>query len=370
MSAPRLGTIDAIVTQGLGDHTMPGCVVLVARRGKIVLLKAYGDRQVQPRRVAMTADTLFDLASLTKPVATATCVMLLRDQGKLRLDRPVAEYVPDFAQADKGAITVEQLLTHQGGLVADNSLADYAGGPEQAWRRIMAMRLKGEPGKTFVYSDMGFIVLGEVVRRVSGKTLDVLMRERVFAPLGMGDTGFLPGEPLRRRAAPTERRDGHWMQGEVHDPRAFALGGVAGHAGLFSTAADLAVYAQMLLEGGQYRSVRVLSKEAVAEMTRPRRTSAGLRGLGWDVRSSYSSNRSPAYSPQSFGHGGFTGTSLWVDPKRELIVIFLSNRLHPDGKGAVNPLAAKIGTAAVQAIDEPAEKPDKVQTPPRPKALL
>ncbi len=350
MSGPRLAAIDQIVAEGLDQRAMPGCVVLVARRGKVVWLKAYGDRQVRPRRVAMTVDTCFDLASLTKPVATATSVMILRDQGRLRLDDAVARYLPEFAANGKQSITVEHLLTHQGGLIADNALADYADGPERAWQHLLALRPKGHPGQDFIYSDVGFMVLGELVHRVSGKTLDVFAKDHVFVPLGMSDTGFLPPESLRRRASPTERRQGRWMQGEVHDPRAYALGGVAGHAGLFSTAADLAVYAEMLLGDGKYGDVCVLSGRAVADMTTPRRTAGGLRGLGWDMKSSYSGNRSSEYADGSFGHGGFTGTGLWVDPTRKLIVIFLSNRLHPDGKGAVNPLIARIGTAAVQSL--------------------
>lgn len=350
MSGERLAAIDQIVAEGLGKHAMPGCVVLVARQGKIVWLKAYGDRQVQPERVAMTVDTCFDLASLTKPVATATSVMILCDQHKLQLEEAVARYMPQFAENGKESITVEQLLTHQGGLIADNALADYAHGPEQAWQRILAQRPRSKPGKSFIYSDVGFLVLGELVHRVSGKTLDVFTKERIFEPLGMDETRFLPSEPMRRRAAPTERRNGQWMQGEVHDPRGFALGGVAGHAGLFSTAEDLAVYAQMLLGSGEYRGVRILSRQAVANMTTPRFTAGGNRGLGWDMRSSYSGNRSPEYSQRAFGHGGFTGTGLWIDPARELTVIFLSNRLHPDGKGSVNPLIARIGTAAAQSL--------------------
>jgi len=186
-------------------------------------------------------------------------------------------------------------------------------------------------------------VLGELVRRVSGEGLDEFARRRIFEPLGMTETTFRPPELLCERAAPTEQRSGRWMQGEVHDPRAYELGGVAGHAGLFSTAADLAVFAQMLLDRGQYGGRRVMAEESVALMTGPHSVSSGTRGLGWDRKSPYSSNRSPQYSAGAFGHGGFTGTSMWIDPERGLFVIFLSNRLHPDGKGHVNPLAARIG---------------------------
>lgn len=346
MDAQRLGQIDRVVEQGIQAGEMPGCVVAIGRRGKIVLLKAYGHRQIEPQRVVMTTDTLFDMASLTKPIATATGVMLLVERGKVRLQSPVAEYLPEFAQNGKQKITVFELLTHQGGLIPDNSLRDYADGPQPAWRRIFALKPSVTPGSKFVYSDVGYLVLGELVRRVSGKDLHEFSHESIFRPLGMTETGFLPEEPLRRRAAVTERRNGEWMRGEVHDPRAYRLGGVAGHAGLFSTAEDLAVYAQMMLGGGQYAGVRVLAEQTVAEMTKPRPVSSGLRGLGWDVKTGYSSNRGRTFSPRAFGHGGFTGTVIWIDPGLDLFLIFLSNRLHPDGKGSVNPLAGRIGTIA------------------------
>ncbi|MGA2257913.1 MAG: exo-beta-N-acetylmuramidase NamZ domain-containing protein, partial [Thermoguttaceae bacterium] len=275
---------------------------------------------------------------------------LLVERKKLRIDDPVARYIPEFAAAGKEKITVRHLLTHQGGLIPDNGLGDYDDGPEKAWKRIFAMTPRSAPGEEFVYSDMGFIVLGEVVRRVSGKDVHRFSHENLFAPLGMAETGYLPPEELRRRAAPTERRAGHWMQGEVHDPRAFLLGGVAGHAGLFSTARDLAVYAQMLLNRGQYSGVRVLAESTVRQMTDPWRVPGGFRSLGWDVRTGYSGNRGASFSPRAFGHGGFTGTGLWIDPELDLFVIFLSNRVHPTGKGNVNRLIGRIGTVAGRSI--------------------
>lgn len=360
--ARHLDQIDHVVAEALKAKRMPGCVVAIGRRGKVVFLKAYGLRQVQPARAPMTTDTLFDLASLTKPIATATCVMILAEQGKLRLQDRVARHLPEFGQNGKEEVTVSQLLTHQGGLMPDNSLRDYADGPQKAWQRILALKPSVAPGTKFVYSDVGYLVLGEVVRRVSGRNLHEFSRENLFRPLGMADTGYLPEDRLRPRAAPTEQRDGKWMQGEVHDPRAYRLGGIAGHAGLFSTAEDLAVYAQMMLGGGQYAGVRVLSTRSVAEMTRPVAVSGGLRGLGWDVKTGYSSNRGRSFSPCAFGHGGFTGTSLWIDPQLDLFVIFLSNRLHPDGKGAVNPVAGRIGTIAAEAIEKKGTDPSSVLT--------
>jgi len=369
MSAEHLEQIDQVVAEGLKAGRMPGCVVMIGRQGKIVFLKAYGYRRVKPNREPMTTDTVFDMASITKPVATATSVMILLERGKLRLQDPVSAIIPQFGCNGKEKVTVFQLLTHQGGLIPDNSLKDYADGPEKAWERIWAIGLQVKPGSKFVYSDVGYLVLGELVRRISGKNLHEFSQSFIFAPLGMSETGYLPDEKLRRRAAPTEQRNGKWMQGEVHDPRAYRLGGIAGHAGLFSTATDLAVYAQMMLGEGEYRGVRILSRRSVAEMTRPNRVSSGLRGLSWDIKTGYSSNRGKSFSSRAFGHGGFTGTAMWIDPQLELFVVFLSNRVHPDGKGAINPLAGRIGTIAADAIKHrPEETPAaglRPQTPPK-----
>ncbi|HUT88496.1 MAG TPA: exo-beta-N-acetylmuramidase NamZ domain-containing protein [Thermoguttaceae bacterium] len=350
MDSARLVEIDQVAAEGIAAGEMPGCVVMIGRRGKVVFFKAYGDRQVEPEPIAMTTDTVFDMASLTKPVATATSIMILIQEGKLRLEDRVAEHVPEFAAAGKDRITVLELLTHQGGLIPDNALADYEDGPEKAWERIFALKPRTAPGVKFIYTDVGYLVLGKLVERITGKSVHEFARKHIYQPLSMTETGYLPPEPLRRRAAPTEKRDDQWMQGEVHDPRAYLLGGVAGHAGLFSTAEDLAKYAQMMLGRGEYGGARVLSPATVAMMTTPYPVSSGRRGLGWDMRTGYSSNRGRSFSDRAFGHGGFTGTAMWIDPELELFVIFLSNRLHPDGKGSVNPLAGRIGTIAADAI--------------------
>ena len=353
LSGDRLQHIDLVVAERLKREQMPGCVVLVGSRGKIAWLKAYGSKQLQPEAVPMTTDTVFDLASLTKPIATATSVMTLIEQGRLQLDEPVAKHIPEFAANGKDAITIQHLLTHQGGLIPDNALRDYLDGPKLAFERIHQLELTADPGTKFIYSDVGFLVLGELVERVSGRPLNEYARSTIFEPLGMAETMYLPDEPLRARAAVTQQRDGHWMQGEVHDPRSFALGGVAGHAGLFSTASDLAKYAQMLINGGKLGDARILSEETVALMRKPVEVPGGLRALGWDVRTGYSSNRGDLLSDQAFGHGGFTGTAIWIDPQLELFVVFLSNRVHPDGKGAVNLLTGRIGTIAAASIFNP-----------------
>jgi len=350
MSATRLSKIDVAVAEGLRREWMPGCVVMVGHQGKIVFHKAYGNKQVQPETIAMTTDTVFDMASITKPIATATSVMKLVELGKIDVDQTVAHYIPEFAANGKDEITVRQLLIHQGGLLPDNALSDYNDGVAKAFERIYALGTRVEPGTTFMYTDVGFIVLAKLVERVSGKNVHQFSQEFLFKPLGMQETGYNPPAALRKRAATTQQREGRWMRGEVHDPRAYRLDGIAGHAGLFSTSSDLARFAQMLLGQGTYQDNQILAAETVALMTKPNKVSSGLRGLGWDIRTGYSYNRGDLLTDQAFGHGGFTGTTFWVDPGQELFVIFLSNRVHPDGSGSVNRLAGRIATIATAAI--------------------
>ena len=350
MSSRRLAVIDDVVDEGLERERMPGCVVMIGRQGRIVHFRAYGHKQLKPEMVPMTTDTVFDMASITKPVATATSIMLLIQQGKLSLDDKVATHIPEFAQNGKDQITIQQLLTHQGGLIPDNALKDYQDGPTKAMERVFALKPYVLPGTAFVYTDVGFIVLAELVHRVTGQNVHAFSQANIYRPLGMTETGYLPNEALAARAAPTEQRDEHWMRGEVHDSRAHLLGGIAGHAGLFSTATDLSVYAQMMLNGGQYHGRRILKSETVVRMTTGIPVSSGVRGLGWDKYTGYSSNRGDLMTNQAFGHGGFTGTVLWIDPGLDLFVIFLSNRVHPDGKGSVNRLAGRIGTIAAASI--------------------
>lgn len=351
MSAARLDIIDEVVAEGLRRERMPGCVVLVGHRGHVVYHKAFGFRQTQDKTVEMTVDTVFDLASLTKPIATASSVMMLVQDGKLNVDDKVVKYLPEFGANGKDVVTLRQLLTHTAGLIPDNSIRDYADGHDVAIQKICDLKKYAEPGKRFAYSDVGFIVLGEIVQRVSRKSVAEFSRERIYQPLGMQETMFVPTAELRKRAAPTEKRDGEWMRGEVHDPRAWALGGVAGHAGLFSTASDLAVFCDMLVnEGKGANGAQVLDPETVRLMGAAQKTPSGLRTLGWDMRSPYSSNRGDLFSSAAYGHGGFTGTAMWVDPAQKLFVIFLSNRVHPNGKGSVNSLAGRIATIAGAAI--------------------
>ncbi len=361
----QLAKIDAVVNATIARGALPGAVVVVVHRGRVIFRKAYGARSLQPQKTAMTPEIVFDLASLTKPIATATSILLLVEQGKLKLTYPVSRYVPAFKRKETEGITVAHLLLHTSGLIADNALADYRAGRDQAWERIGQLQPTAAPGTRFTYSDMGYILLGKIVEQVSGLSLDEFARKHVFAPLGMNETTFRPQGELKRRAAPTEQREGRWMQGEVHDPRSYLLGGVTGHAGLFSTADDLAVYAQMLLNSGAYAGKRVLKAETIRLMTAPQKVpqakkGSGLRTYGWDMVTAYSSNRGELFPKgESFGHTGFTGTSIWIDPRSQSAVIFLSNRVHPAGKGNVTKLRSQVATLAARAIlqvnaDEPA----------------
>jgi uncharacterized protein YbbC (DUF1343 family)/CubicO group peptidase (beta-lactamase class C family) len=367
----RLSRIDAVVAEAIAAHRLPGAVVLVGRGDAVVFRRAYGSRALDPVREPMTVDTIFDLASLTKVVATTTAVMMLIEDGRVRLTDPVATFIPEFGRYGKGRITIRDVLTHMSGLRPDLDLADAWTGHDEAIRRASEETPTAPPGRRFTYSDIDFMLLGEVVARVSKMPLDQFVSTRVFRPLGMSDTMFKPPAALLARLAPTEwctstAADGcgasggsdaparTMLRGVVHDPTARRMGGVAGHAGLFSTASDLAVFCRMLLAGGIYDGARVLSPLTVARMTSPATPigEANVRGLGWDLDSSYSANRGELLPLGSFGHTGFTGTSIWLDPETRVFVVFLSNRVHPDGKGDVTPLRAEIATIVASAITD------------------
>jgi uncharacterized protein YbbC (DUF1343 family)/CubicO group peptidase (beta-lactamase class C family) len=382
MAADRLALIDDAVNESIARKETPGAVVLVARRGGVVWRRAYGSRALVPAREAMTPDTVFDLASLTKVVATATSVMILVERGKVRLGDPVSRYIPELKGEGREKVTIEHLLTHRSGYAPDFDLSEQWSGYEEMLKRLYAEPLRNAPGARFVYSDINYIALGEVVRRASGQTLDRFAYENIFKPLGMNDTGFRPigkstSSTTRRdeasyvaRIAPTESVRGvksylggtgsqgeegtRVLRGEVHDPTSNRMGGVAGHAGLFSTADDLAVFCQMIMNGGEYGGARILSPLGVNEMTRPRQVTdeGGARGLGWDINTSFSANRGDLFPVGSFGHTGFTGTSLWIDPASETFVVFLSNRVHPDGKGDVGGLRARVANIVGSAITD------------------
>jgi uncharacterized protein YbbC (DUF1343 family)/CubicO group peptidase (beta-lactamase class C family) len=344
------GLIEKAVTPEIEQGNLSGCVVLIGRREGIVFEHAYGNRQVEPSVEPMTIDTLFDMASLTKPLATATSIMILVERGQLRISDKVSKFFPDFAANGKEDVTVENLLTHSSGLIPDNPVKDYDDGWKSAEKHICNLKLLTPPGSTFKYSDVNFILLGKIVEKVSGKPEDEFVKEEIYSKLGMHDTGYNPSDELRKRAETTEKRGDKWIKGEVHDPRAYALKGVAGHAGLFSTAEDLAVYGQMYLGKGRRGDVRILGEATFEEMIRPRDIDGSRRALGWDNHTGYSRNRGELMSDRAFGHGGFTGTSMWIDPELNLYIIFLGDRLHPDGKGEVNDLAGRIGSIACGAL--------------------
>ena len=413
MSPTQLTHIDEIIEAEIAKKQLPGAVVIVGRQGKIVWRRAYGNRAIEPKPEPMTVDTIFDLASLTKVVATATSIMILVERGLVRLGDPVTHYIPEFAEMGKKNITVEQLLIHRSGLIPDNEVKDYEQGPEKAMENIWRLAPVAEAGAKFIYSDVNYIVLAEIVKRVGGKPIDEFAAENIFRPLGMKETGYKPlerfGAKIRPRIAPTEKRKGgegadgpsekpavderqekqekqeRWMRGEVHDPRAFWLGGVAGHAGLFSTAEDLAIYCQMILNRGEYQGARILSPLGVARMTEARMSGGNggdgmARGIGWDIFTGFSTNRGDLFPVGSFGHTGFTGTSLWIDPSSETFVVFLSNRVHPklDPKkpADVSSLRGRVASIVASSIVAPpyaeSGRPGERETgrQPQPPALV
>ena len=371
VSTARLAQMDAVIEREIADKHLPGAVVLVGRKGRVVWRKSYGARAVEPVREAMTPDTIFDLASLTKVVATATSVMILVERGKLRLSDPVSRYIPELKGEGRDRITIEQLLTHVSGYAPDFDLRERWTGYDEAIKRLIKEPLRNPPGARFTYSDIGFITLGEVVARVGGMPLDQFAQKNIFGPLRMTSTGFRPSAALKSRIAPTEKRRGQmsylgdsaenvgaegevWLRGEVHDPTSYRMNGVAGHAGLFSTADDLAIYCQMILNHGSYGGVRILAPLTVAEMTRPRvvSSSGATRGLGWDINTTFSTNRGDLFPLGSFGHTGFTGTSIWIDSASDMFVVFLSNRVHPDGKGDVGPLRGRVASIVAASVTD------------------
>jgi uncharacterized protein YbbC (DUF1343 family) len=362
LDATRLALIEPLVAEAIARHELPGAVVLAGRGSQILYKRAFGNRAVATAVEPMTVDTIFDLASLTKVVATTTAVMLLVEDGRLRLSDRVSDHVPGFERYGKGRITIRHLLTHTSGLRPDLDLEDPFEGAPEAIRRAVEEVPVALPNERVIYSDINFFLLGHIVERTTHETLEAFLQSRVFGPLGMRDTGFLPPSSVRNRIAPTESCEplawpcetpaATMLRGVVHDPTARRMGGYAGHAGLFGTADDLAIFARMLLGGGKWKGQRILSPLTVAKMTRRATPETILpsRGLGWDIDSPLSANRGELFPIGSFGHTGFTGTSMWMDPVTRTFVIFLSNRVHPDGKGDVTPLRARVASVVASAI--------------------
>ncbi|MEN6533669.1 MAG: serine hydrolase, partial [Bryobacteraceae bacterium] len=346
--------LDAAITKAVKENQIPGAVLLVSHKGRIIHRKAYGLRALEPRRERMTVDTIFDAASLTKVVATTSSVMKLFEQGKIRLSDRVTEYLPEF-QGGKSTITVRDLLTHYSGLRPDLDLKPEWTGYETGVKLALADKPVCAPGTRFIYSDINFILLGEIVRRVSGKPLPVFANEQVFRPLGMKNTMFQPPATLRRRIAPTEKLPDATgpLRGVVHDPTTRYMGGIAGHAGLFTTADDLARFADMMLGLGRRGPARVFGALVVRKFTEPQTPphQPVLRGLGWDIDSPFSGNRGELFPIGSFGHTGFTGTSLWIDPATRTYVILLTNSVHPKRRPPVTPLRKSVATIVAASLN-------------------
>jgi uncharacterized protein YbbC (DUF1343 family)/CubicO group peptidase (beta-lactamase class C family) len=351
--------IDAIMERAVAEGNIPGGVVLIGHNGTVVYRKAFGSRSLEPTREPMTADTIFDLASLTKCVATAVSVMKLIQDGRVRLNDPVAVYLPEFAQNGKEDVTVRELLTHYSGLPPDLDLKAPWQGRDAAFQLAMQARPIYPPGSRFLYSDINFETLGFLVEKVTGESLEAFAEANIYAPLGMRDTRFLPPASWLPRIAPTQYDEqGKMLRGMVHDPTARRMGGVAGHAGLFSTADDLAKFAEELLRGN-----KVLSRLSIEKMSTPQQpaNAASLRGLGWDIDSPFASNRGDLLPVGSYGHTGFTGTSLWIDPVTDTYIILLTNAVHPNGKGSVVSLRSRLATAVAASLSLTATEQDKLR---------
>jgi uncharacterized protein YbbC (DUF1343 family)/CubicO group peptidase (beta-lactamase class C family) len=350
--------LDAIVAKAVEDHEIPGAVLLIGQEGEVLHRAAYGFRALVPRREKMTLETIFDAASLTKVVATAPSIMKLVEEGRVRLNDRVTAYLPEF-QGGESRITVRHLLTHFSGLRPDVDLEPEWEGHETGVDLALVDEPVARPGERFIYSDINYILLGEIVQEVSGKSLPEFAAERFFQPLGMNDTQFQPPKQLLPRVAPTEKVPEFPapLRGIVHDPTTRFMGGVAGHAGIFTTADDLARFAQMLLGQGQYHNVRVLQPLTVRKMTTPQSpvTNTVLRGIGWDIDSPFSTNRGELLPLGSYGHTGFTGTSMWMDPTTGVYIILMANRVHPDGNGSIVSLRSRVAsvTAAALGVDLP-----------------
>lgn len=352
LQGDRLAPIDALVENAIRDGKTPGAVVLVGNDDRVVYRRAFGWRSLKPEKSRMTADTIFDVASLTKVVATTAAIMQLVEQGKIGLDEPVVKYWPAFKKHGKSAITIRHLLTHYSGMRADLDHSPRWSGYKTSLKKIVDEKPMYPAGRAFTYSDINFEILGDLVNRATGQPLDKYCENHLFIPLGMKDTLFKPSGHLRHRIAPADYRRGKVIRGEVHDPSAFSMGGVSGHAGLFSTADDLAVFAGMMLGGGRSGDRTILAPRTIDLMTNPQ-SPAGksrLHGLGWDIDPAFTDLEGTFTASTSYGHLGYTGTALWIDPSTRTYIIILTNRLHADGGGNVKKLRKDIKEVVAEAL--------------------
>lgn len=361
--------IAPLVEKAIADKQLPGAVVLVGRGEQVLYRKAFGFKTYSPAAPVITADTVFDLASLTKPVVTTTLIMQLVEQGELRLTDPVGKYLQQLKDAEVKKVTLLQLLTHSSGLADGFDRREFWQGKAGLEPQLAKLKLKTKPDQQFVYSDIGFILLGLVVEQITGQPLHLLAEQRIFRPLQMKDSRYLPLDTAvqdtayQQRIAPTEQLQGDadyqkllpnyaqpYLHAVVHDPTALRLGGVAGHAGVFGTADDLALFAQMLLNGGELKGQKVLSPLAVKRLLTPVVIGNQSRALGWDMQTAYSAPKGDLLPPGSFGHTGFTGTSIWIDPASRTYIILLSNRVHPSRHSSITELRAKLANIVAAGI--------------------
>jgi len=340
----KLAQIDTIVCKEIADGNIPGAVILVGRSDKILYHKAFGMAVVEPYQGKMRKDTIFDIASLTKPIATATSIQLLLDSGRISLEDPVGKYIPSFACNGKEQVQIRHLLTHTSGLPAYTSAAELEADfgevcPDKVIEKICSLEALNEPGEKFRYSCLGYITLAKIVEIAGGKGIDQFSKENLFRPLGMKHTMYNPPQSWQKNIAATEIVDEALLRGTVHDPLARLNGGISGNAGLFTTARDLSAFCSMLLNHGQYKGRTILSSKAVEYLTTPQ--SHG-RAYGFDVNSAYSWVKGSYASEKAFCHTGYTGTSIVCDPDSETYLIILTNRVHPDDKGTSKPLRIKV----------------------------
>ncbi|MBU1338973.1 MAG: beta-lactamase family protein [Acidobacteria bacterium] len=363
MSTARLAQVRPVILEGVEKRAFPGAVLVVVRKGRLVWKEAYGYSWWSPVEKKMEVNHVFDLASITKPVATSTSLLLLVERGRIRLWDKVSDFVPEFTaftgkDGRPGAdVRIWHLITHTSGLPAytEGDEVEKRFGVsctrEELVRYIAGLTKLNPPGEVFRYSCLGYITLAVIIERISGKNLALFAEENIFRPLGMQRTGFNPPPDLLPLCVPTEYWKHSPLVGVVHDPLARLQGGISGNAGLFSDAEDLAVYAQMILNRGVFRGVRILSPLTVERMTEiyPQTAFSG-RGLGWDLDSSYSTNGGDLFGPEGYGHTGYTGTSVWIDPETETVVVLMTNRVHPDDRGSVVSLRSRVANVVAAAI--------------------
>jgi CubicO group peptidase (beta-lactamase class C family) len=369
LSGKHLRHVDEILDSALSRKDFPGAVILVGRKGKTIFRKAYGDCQWVPQRKPMEEDMIFDLASITKPVAAATSFLILVEEGKVSLEEKVKDYIPQFVpyldpSGGPGEdARIWHLLTHTSGLPPYVEPGGHAGVEQQFGQRLATEQLVAHiaqlpktdpPGTAIHYSCLGYITLAHILKKVSGQDIAQFSQERIFRPLKMKHTFYCPPEKMRALCVPTEAIEKKPFIGIVHDPLARLQGGISGNAGLFSTADDLAIFAEMMLHKGTHKGARILSPLTVSRMTSvwPKSAFAG-RGLGWDLDSSQSTNGGDLFGPNSYGHTGYTGTSIWIDPDTETFIIFLTNRVHPDDKGVIAAMRSRVANVVAAAILDP-----------------